>query len=630
MLIPIRNHALLSKIRNLLKKPSSYSVEVIDMKPEKLFELIGEADENFVNEAAEYPRKARSGGLFMRLAAAACLVTVLGVSAWFAMQTGQGSLAGDIGIPPEPPVMSIHEGTLLVADFLGDFTSLFGFGVLTVVEDTGFEDFVDFRNRPFTEHRPLIRFDGELFWDNHGTIFDSAPFLRDGNLVATSFVLNDLCGTGVPIITIFYSEVGHDGFVWFPAEHHWEMFQYVNGDFVRVVFDRELNSSPVFFRDSVYGLVMLSGTDDDPWDYSRFSRVALNNGELETIEVLPDDFSLRAGWSAGTRMYELENSIINLMEQRFRTTVAPYWGGSIPSHSPELFVVDGYLSQPDLPLGIPPNPVVIDGYLPPLYDHEGFPIVWENPVFADIEEIMHSAEFERNLERSIESQLIMHNGIDRANVNLIYAMVMRIAGESYPPPPAAYVTVTVSEEISETMGRDIAILVARNVRFLEISNVHIRDQYQRVVWAGEEYNGNELLWPQLQQERHTPPQAGAIVIDGDRLYLDKVEVVWLDSPVNGEFWQFIQNENPETIQLEITDETQFGIVENGEERLITFDFIEFLRHIYPEFTEYRSFVPPIPEIDVNYIGTTTYGRLIYWVAFDINNRVTHVTMRTLG
>lgn len=88
------------------------------------------------------------------------------------------------------------------------------------------------------------------------------------------------------------------------------------------------------------------------------------------------------------------------------------------------------------------------------------------------------------IEGQVERQLMMINGINSAIVNLSIPTTRPFDRDA--PQPSASVSVSVSQDFSTMQGRDIALLVARNISRLEPDNIIIMDQFARTIWNGAE------------------------------------------------------------------------------------------------------------------------------------------------
>ncbi|MCL2577433.1 MAG: hypothetical protein FWE27_05210 [Defluviitaleaceae bacterium] len=314
------------------------------MKPEKLFKLIGDADENFVSEAAEYPQKAqRNGEFLLRFAAAACLMLVIGGTVWFTQMQDAGTPAseyedvldfvvygGDEDYNEEYVTdFIVHDATLLVANFLAEYPSVFGF--VMYGEDGGG---VDISGRPSVRF-PLVRYvieDG-LFWDLSGYILDDVPFIRrgideDGTLinthVATSFKLYDL-GADAPVVGIRFNGVQQQH-----MDAFWVLYQFVNGEFIQVNLQLTPSISrsglftdnsghpyaPEFFRSEDGRLFSFDSNlshEINPQEGLR--HFEFNYGVLQVIEELPEG---RDGiMLTSVRLQDMEDAVRNLLENRF-------------------------------------------------------------------------------------------------------------------------------------------------------------------------------------------------------------------------------------------------------------------------------------------------------------------------
>ncbi|MCL2224139.1 MAG: hypothetical protein FWB96_04120 [Defluviitaleaceae bacterium] len=260
------------------------------MKPEKMFEVIGEVDEKFV-AAAEYPRRVQGAraGIFLKLAAAACLIAVIGGSAWFVRVQYFDETVEFIGAEE----LDASDGLMVVADFLADYPSIFSFGILGEFSDMYF----DVHGMPL-HSPPLVRLEGDSI--SGGLVAGSrsdAPFTRErGTRVATTFRMYDL-GMGIPLVTIGFTPlVAQRQLPLFETDTFWEIYKYVNGEFVQVIpeiFEWRLQISaqryelptPNFFRDEDGSFMLHLGTTHNI--SAAYLRVAITEGGMEIIEELP-------------------------------------------------------------------------------------------------------------------------------------------------------------------------------------------------------------------------------------------------------------------------------------------------------------------------------------------------------
>jgi flagellar M-ring protein FliF len=88
------------------------------------------------------------------------------------------------------------------------------------------------------------------------------------------------------------------------------------------------------------------------------------------------------------------------------------------------------------------------------------------------------------MQGAIERQLYNTQGVSNAIVNLSIPTHSRF--ERNPALPSASVSLTVTEDFSPTQGRNLALLVARNVTRLPLENIIIMDQFARTIFSGEE------------------------------------------------------------------------------------------------------------------------------------------------
>jgi hypothetical protein len=294
------------------------------MKPEKFFEAIGSVDEKFIEEAAQYKMKKQGGGWFLRLSAAACFLAVLGVSAWAVlfMEYEQGqSPATSTDAPYSSAANGLPNGTqngasLLVADFIGEYTTIFSLGLLT--DDL---TFTDIHGSPLFRN-PLIYWSGRGLFYTYGNVINDAPFLiRDAN-VAADFFLYDL-GEDVPVVVFEFPSLSGD------LNTMYMIYYFSNGEFIpmpglwRNLLGIEDESIMPFWWNNTWGFPQFFTCDDgriimhynmQSPGHSNLFHVSLEGGSFEIIEELPARTEINL---TDVRMYDLENSIRILMEQRF-------------------------------------------------------------------------------------------------------------------------------------------------------------------------------------------------------------------------------------------------------------------------------------------------------------------------
>ncbi|MCL2356928.1 MAG: hypothetical protein FWC70_07205 [Defluviitaleaceae bacterium] len=340
------------------------------MKPEKLFELIGEVDEKFVAEAAEYPKKSRRGvGLLMRLAAAACLVFVAGASVWIVGNLRSTTIESGAGIYCE---------NLLLAEFLSQFSSFHSFGVLT--PDGQFRDL----SGRLLRQTPQVQWTGRQFLTESGDVIppDALFVNHDDISVATSFALYNIGGT--PLVQIEFTPVAtlertwdirydagtlfpnlsdFEGHIWdtqhasewhfdeanvnftpvFHSLHNpeWQHFKHINGEFVRVEFNPP-DGVPVehftrawgfdengefiggrrplpYLREVYFGLASMQFLRSNEGSLycsvgGIYWRVRFNDGIIEPLERLPWRHPDRL---TSLRMNETEVVVSGLLRQLF-------------------------------------------------------------------------------------------------------------------------------------------------------------------------------------------------------------------------------------------------------------------------------------------------------------------------
>ncbi|MCL1884804.1 MAG: hypothetical protein FWF81_13755 [Defluviitaleaceae bacterium] len=88
------------------------------------------------------------------------------------------------------------------------------------------------------------------------------------------------------------------------------------------------------------------------------------------------------------------------------------------------------------------------------------------------------------MQGQVERQLMMMNGISGADVVLTIPNSRPFDRNA--PMPSAAVTLITNEDFSATQGRNLAMLVARNVSQLELDRIVILDQFMRTIFSGEE------------------------------------------------------------------------------------------------------------------------------------------------
>ncbi|MCL2456725.1 MAG: hypothetical protein FWD19_04170, partial [Defluviitaleaceae bacterium] len=88
------------------------------------------------------------------------------------------------------------------------------------------------------------------------------------------------------------------------------------------------------------------------------------------------------------------------------------------------------------------------------------------------------------MQGQIERQLTALNGIALARVTLSIPNPRPF--ERDPDVPTAAVALTVTDGFSSNQGRNLAVLVARNVNGLELDNIIILDQFMNTIFSGED------------------------------------------------------------------------------------------------------------------------------------------------
>ena len=121
------------------------------MEMEKLLKVIGDVDENFIAETANYPQRAAKGAsLFLRVAAAACFAMVIGATVYLAHLSESSAVAPaesctelteDLALAIARDMTdSINEIPLFFSETLGYLRS-WVLGEVLSVEITGYDSF---------------------------------------------------------------------------------------------------------------------------------------------------------------------------------------------------------------------------------------------------------------------------------------------------------------------------------------------------------------------------------------------------------------------------------------------------------------------------------------------------------
>jgi len=641
------------------------------MKPENLFEIIGTANESFVTEAAEYPQRTSGTGVgwFVRFAAAACLVLVIGASVWFLHNMNNddnGLVTGGDEIP------TLHtDNRTIVSDFLMHFTSIFSLGIS--VND----GYITLTGNPIES--PRVRWNGQDLVNAYGNVLVNDdnddyvhgigvlyPFLWNGR-VATQFQLHDL-GVGVPVITIIYGEFEPGSTM--PIQPYFRMFQYVNGEFIIIRSDRENTSPPSFFRDENDNLVMavLNNMGDDNWRRELFN-ITLENGVMTSTWYTPADPTGSVQFQPAN-LYALEAEIYQLMRRHFGHEYIPpqpnddgqrlhmehqkqiiaevrelipafnrlmeiyRFGLSFdPDRIEREYNGRTYLAVGDPNFqtmqnlrnlhnqvfwfwddtpdpGMPPTGTSPSGSLPGDYHHT------TGPFFR---------EFDGRL-----FQLLNDFAIFEYEGSLLFPQIMndRNATVEYVRTTQDSVIVRVNVEVTYEFPGAVRTSV-RHTMLLELSAAFTNGNPRRI--------SNMQIEPVTRYtdaiselaEWHRGAVTGAIVIYDNGLYIDPVEVVWINDRAamhaHGltlhdfmhDFY-IIHNDRPQTQRFEITPDTVFSFIdtvgipdeENRGQMVETTDIDHFRQQVTWGFRDLpHEFNPAL-------IGTYTQGRIIHFMHTD--------------
>ena len=613
------------------------------MKPEKLFEIIGRVDDSFITEAAEYPQKTQGAGWFLRFAAAACLVLVIGASAWILRQMNYGDDAN--GYAVAGPGLN---GDVRVIDFLAEFTSLFSFG--TVAPHVIYAD--QYGNVPPT---PLVRWDGADFINPDGEVIRDVPFILEGNRVARQFFLYDL-GVGVPVVMILTYEYEYGSMI--PArvsnERHWQMFQYADGAFVEIGFEADLPSGfwPYFVLDSENRLLMATLCDCDLQAYTHrgFVHVRLNDGIIEVIEELPHNFLAE---TISARLVELEQTITGIMRQRFgaETWYEPF-RDPIPTLSYDFDAVYEIIPAFNEIMRIFSRGLELDGLV---YGYEGrrYMAVSDpnytslqcirdliEPVFGtDPQHYINQRAFYSDTPffREIDGTFVQHLGDTGIFAHDYYILFPQIATNrvEYMRTGPTGVFVSVNATVYYTARGAVRA-------FSEGSFFHNHTMALELLPVADGWRiaNMEIVFPARTdfQAYHADALTGAIGIYNNTLFLDPVEIVWHNdfermrelSLSPGSFtrdYHLVHDERPRTQQFTITPDTVFEFINTvifgvGEESLG-----QWVVTTNPEYFRRQMTwgVRDVPiEFDPAYIGGNTSRRIVHFVYVNDAGEVTRV------
>lgn len=639
------------------------------MKPEKLFEVIGEVDESIVAESAEYPRKAQGAGLFLRFAAAACLIAVIGVSAWAVWQMNYTRVEtpADTQVTQEA---NAHYDTLLMADFLMDFPSLFSFGI--VAEDGSIRDI---RGR-LLEEVPLVRLENDRLLDIHGHEFPlDAPFRWPLTRVATQFNLYDLDSGFTPLILMEVTETD-ENLQSFPS--WWVLYQYIDGAFTSVSIDYGEHmpialdigqvvgflSMPSFFVDEDGRLIMNEGSVINRT--SRFWHVSLEDGVLTVLEILP--LYERPYGLESLRLQDMEMSLRNLVEQRHRPNENANMSVSVAEHEAMAVevarsMIDAFNDMLSIQKGLEGDGQFVE------YQGRQYEIVNDARFqhIRSIQDIREFAEaaFTQDFAEWYFYRPLVHDDLPRyREIDGVLVMFLPIWGERFLFPQiidgdieilegftfrdSFIARVNISLEMIMRYMQDGYISAHHDAASSEIFQVGEHTMLLTFILEGNEWRifRYEIELPlsvEFSDAVATPPTpplevihegalTGAIAIQGNALYLDFVEVIWQSDTARilelglsrHDFTRpyMLRHDNPpRTQRFEITDETTFSFVDSSFNfelddqnlgRLVyTNSLDDFILHLtqpsWSEF-EFQPTPPSWPEFEIQLeVGTALIG-----------------------
>ncbi|MCL2223869.1 MAG: hypothetical protein FWB96_02750 [Defluviitaleaceae bacterium] len=128
------------------------------------------------------------------------------------------------------------------------------------------------------------------------------------------------------------------------------------------------------------------------------------------------------------------------------------------------------------------------------------------------------------MEGAIERQLMQMQGINGAIVSL--SVPTSRPFDRNAPQPTASVALTISQDFSAMQGRDLAMLVARNVARLEPDNIIIMDQFARSIWNGAEDMITDTVSSAQQMRDQYRNQAMMGLRQMFSLVFDEIDVVF--------------------------------------------------------------------------------------------------------
>jgi len=128
------------------------------------------------------------------------------------------------------------------------------------------------------------------------------------------------------------------------------------------------------------------------------------------------------------------------------------------------------------------------------------------------------------MEGQIERQLAMMHGVNTAIVNL--SVPTSRPFDRNAPQPSAAVALNVSQDFSPMQGREMAMLVARNVSRLEPDSVIIMDQFARSIWNGADDVQDNPVSTAHQMRDQFRNQAVMALRQNFSLVFDEIDVVF--------------------------------------------------------------------------------------------------------